>query len=111
MLPFNDTRHPTRPAPFWPAMRLLMLGVFLSLVLGWLAACSTPYREMVGEPAFGQSVRSGLKAQERPSEPAQVVGVPFTELEPALDRQQKAKPPETTPNRSGGLTGSSTMGL
>lgn len=109
MFPIHNTHQPARPARFWPAIRLLMLGVFLSLVLSWLAACTTPYREAAGEPAFGQSVRSALKAQERPSAPHPVVGVPFTELEPALDRQQKAKPPETPQNGSGGLTGSSNM--
>ena len=70
--------------------------------LGLLSACtSSPYSERPSDPAFGQSVRDALKAQQLPSSQAKPsAGVPYSEIEAALDRQQKAKPIEQTQNRS-----------
>lgn len=75
---------------------------FVLCVLCLLSACASPYSERPDDPPFGQSVRRALQAQQLPPAlAAQPAGVPFTELEPALDRQQKAKPLEPTQNRSG----------
>ncbi len=82
-----------QPAPLraWPLLGVLCL----------LSACASPYSERPTDPPFGQSVRRALQAQQLPSAPtAPPAGVPYTELEPALDRQQKAKPVESTQNRS-----------
>ena len=91
-----------------PALGLLALGL---CALGLLSACAaSPYRDRPSDPPFGQSVRRALQAQQlAPAAGAPPAGVPYTELEPALDRQQKAKPPETPPNRSSGH-GSGLMG-
>lgn len=77
---------------------------------GLLSACASPYSERPTDPAFGQTVRSALQAQQLPpSQTKPSAGVPYTEIDAALDRQQKAKPIEPTQNRSS-QTGSGLMG-
>jgi hypothetical protein len=86
-------------SPVSPSARLWLWP--LLCCLGLLSACTSPYSERPSDPAFGQSVRSALKAQELPPSQAKTpAGVPYSEIEPALDRQQKAKPIEQTQNRS-----------
>jgi hypothetical protein len=78
--------------------------------LGMLSACSAPYEQVATDPQFGQSVRPALQAQQLPiTRPSQPTGTPYSELEPALDRYQKAKPQEATQYRST-LGGSSLFG-
>ena len=82
-----------------PSARLWLGSLLCGLSL--LSACASPYLERPSDPAFGQSVRGALKAQELPpSQAKRPAGVPYTEIEAALDRQQKAKPIEQTQNRS-----------
>ncbi len=100
-------RHP----PSFPTGLARQCRTWASLcALVWLSACASPYSERASDPPFGETVRRALQAQELPpSPPTQPAGVAFTELEPALERQQKAKPPETSQNR-GGQSGSWLMG-
>lgn len=75
-----------------------------------LGACSASSNHVTAEPGFGQTYRQALQSQtQTPTPAAQAARVPYTELEPALDRQLKAKPLETTQNRST-LGGSSLFG-
>ena len=80
----------------------LSLSVKLSLVgfVTALQACTSPLRDAASDPEFGQSVRAALRAQELPARPRVSSGVPFVELEQALDSQQKARPPAPTVNRT-----------
>lgn len=76
------------------------LGLW-GLVLLLSACASSPYKDRPGDPPFGQTVHRALQAQQLTPPPgAPSAGVPYSELEPALERQQKAKPPETQQNRS-----------
>lgn len=75
------------------APRRLPLAL-LMLVLAGLSACGSPYGPPTPGAEFGESVRQAIEAQRRPAA-AQAPGtVPFSELEPALDRQHKARPAE-----------------
>lgn len=90
------------------AMRRLQLALLAFTATG-LCACASPYGEEVPGAPFGGSVRQAIEAQRLPATARVPGGVPFSELEPALDRQHKAKPAESgsggSPQGSTGLLG------
>lgn len=86
------------------APRRFHLALLLLALLG-LAACGSPYGPPSENP-FGSSVRQAIEAQRRPASVRAPAGVPYSELEPALDRQHKARPAEpTTGGNAPGGTG------
>ena len=90
--PFLLPLSPSAQRGSWPLLCVLAL---------LLSACASPYSERPNDPSFGQAVRNALQAQELPpSQGKPSAGVPYTEIDAALDRQQKAKPVESTQNRS-----------
>lgn len=85
------------------ALRRLSLALPL-LALAGLSACGTPYGSRPSDPAFGGTVRQAIEAQRLPPSGRTHGGVPFNELEPALDRQHKDRPaqPASSGNAQGG---------
>lgn len=99
-----------RPYSFLVPLSALRWLWLLLCMPGLLLACASPYSERPTDPLFGQSVRRALQTQELPpSKVKPLVGVPYTEMDAALDRQQKAKPIEPMPNRNS-QSGSGLMG-
>jgi len=87
-----------------------LASTLVACALTLLTACTSPYENVATDPQFGQSVRPALQAQQLPiTRSSQPKGTPYSELEPALDRYQKAKPQEATQYRST-LGGSSLFG-
>ncbi len=87
------------------ALRRLTLALLLPALAG-LSACGTPYGSPPSDPTFGRTVRQAIEAQ-RLNAPARVpAGVPYNEIEPALDRQHRARPVEpATGGTAQGSTG------
>lgn len=83
--------------------RRLPLPLLLPILAG-LSACGTPYGAQPSDTAFGGTVRQAIEAQRLPASGRAHGGVPFNELEPALERQHKARPVE--PASSGNAQGS-----
>lgn len=98
--------------PSCPVARRLLRTWALCCVAALASACTSPYSERASDPPFGDTVRRALQTQTlTPSPTPPPAGVPYSELEPALERQQKAKPPDTatSPGRSN-ASGSGLMG-
>ena len=85
------------------ALRRLTLALLLPTLAG-LSACGTPYGSQPADAPFGGTVRQAIEAQRLPASGRTPAGVPFNEIEPALDRQHKARPVEssTSGNAQGG---------
>jgi hypothetical protein len=77
-----------------PLSRFAFGMVMSAAALCGLQACSsTREPTAAADPEFGNAYRSALRAQELPpANTAPSEGVPYTELGPALERQQSAKP-------------------
>jgi hypothetical protein len=77
-----------------PLLRFALGMTIVATALFGLQACSSAREPTaVADPQFGNAYRAAIRAQTVPmshTEPSE--GVPYTEIGPALERQQSAKP-------------------